>query len=1191
MRPSLRLSSSAIFILFVLQAICLGAGKTVRSGHDPASGPRSTLSPQANYGDLPLAFEPNTGQFDPQVRFLTHSRNMAVFFTDDEAVMVLHSVKRIDRRGRSASTRPSKPETQVVRMKLVGASKPSQAQGLDKLPGYNNYFIGNDPAKWRTNIPNYGRIEYKGLYPGVDLVAYGTDHQLEYDLVVAPGADPRQIELAWEGADHVDLNAAGDLVLSTRLGDLVEKRPRVYQRILGREVEIDAKYAVTDAGRVQFALARYDTTQPLVIDPAVTISYATYLGSTEEGDAIAVDSTGAAYITGITYDSKFPTKSFYQKTNNDANCSGATTFVTKFVPAGTSLAYSTYLGGNCEDDPNGIAVDSSGAAYIAGTAGSLNFPLSNYIQNTCPNLIPGAQYGGVFVTKLAPTGDSLPYSTYICGGYSDHAGGIAVDSSGSAYITGDTSSDFWPVQSAYQGTRIGNTNAFITKLSPSGTSFVYSTLLGRNEDYGRGIAVDSSGSAYVTGETNATNLPTVNAFQPTTPILSGFTGFVAKLSPLGNSLGYYSYLGGSGGEQGNAIAVDAGDAAFVTGVTYSTDFPLRNAIQTTNKNPDAGTCFVTKVGTAGTSLIYSTYLGGSATGGTSGDDCYAIATDSAKEAWVVGNTYSMDFPLQYQYMSRSLATSEVAFITKFTASGTIDYSTFIGGDLSGAGYGVAVDSTGAAYVTGRTYASNASIFPGAGAYQTKTSTSGGPFVEKVFLPGEIATVVGTSPSGLTFTVDGQTYNSVQTFGWTPNTTHTIMVSTTPQAGATGTRYSFASWSDGGLPSHTVTASATGGTFTAAFTTQYLLTVAASPSAGGPVTENPPSADMYYNSGTPVQLTAGHNPGYTFANWTGDLTGATNPQTLNMTMPRSVTANFSAQGPSVALLTASGSGAVQTFSATYSSSGGYKDLQWVQILFATATNGGGTTFCFVHYDAQGQGLWLYGDGGFFVGPVTPGTPSNKLQNSLCAVNTSASSASGTGNTLTLNANLVFKAAAARNIYMRAYTLEGVDTGWVQVGTWGAMAAALGTLKVSLSSGSSSQGAQQIFQLTYPDPQGFAGAAFGWVQFLIAAATNGGGQPFCFVHYDRAGNGLWMYSGDVGYFLGPVAPGTASNALSSSACSVNPAATTVTNTGGNLVVSIAVTPKAPMVGAKNLYQRTLDVLNRDTGWQQTGTWTIH
>jgi photosystem II stability/assembly factor-like uncharacterized protein len=289
---------------------------------------------------------------------------------------------------------------------------------------------------------------------------------------------------------------------------------------------------------------------------------------------------------------------------------------------------------------------------------------------------------------------------------------------------------------------------------------------------------------------------------------------------------------------------------------------------------------------------------------------------------------------------------------------------------------------------------------------------------------------------------------------------------------------------------------------------------------------------------------------------------------------------------------SGTGAVQTFSGKYSATGGYQDLQWVQMLFSVATDGGGQAFCYVHYDVQGNRFWLYDDvRGFFVGPIAPGAGSNLLQGSLCALNTSGSSVSGSGSQLSVNASLVFKQALALNIYMRAYTLAGVDTGWVQQGTWTTAAAALGTMTVSPSSGSVTNGTQQTFTITFPDTPGFVGAASGWDQFLVGVASNGGGQPFCYVHYDRGGNGLWMYSSDVGFFLGPVTPGTSSSLLISSACSVNTAAATVQNISGNLVLNVPVTLKAPMVGSQKLFERSLTVLNVDTGFVQTGTLAVN
>ncbi|QOY85406.1 M12 family metallopeptidase [Paludibaculum fermentans] len=315
--------------------------------------------------------------------------------------------------------------------------------------------------------------------------------------------------------------------------------------------------------------------------------------------------------------------------------------------------------------------------------------------------------------------------------------------------------------------------------------------------------------------------------------------------------------------------------------------------------------------------------------------------------------------------------------------------------------------------------------------------------------------------------------------------------------------------------------------------------------------------------------------------------ARQPSSVNYSPAAPVTQIFQVTEPSmISVSPSSGTGDLQTFTAIYSAVKGYTDLQWVQLLLAVAPDGGGQSFCYVHYDVQGNAFWLYGASGFFVGPIAPGTQSNLLQNSLCALNTSASTASGTGKNLTVNASLVFKAAGARNVYMRAMNKAQADSGWVLKGAWTTVAAPLGTMTATPNTG---KGSPQTFTLTYPDPAGFAGAAYGWTQFLVAKASDGGGQPFCYVHYDRAGNGLWMYSGDVGFFLGPVTPGVASNALDSSACSINPAGTTVSNQAGNLVLNVPITFKAPMSGGNKEFQRTLDVLNRDSGWQQTGNWT--
>jgi hypothetical protein len=285
---------------------------------------------------------------------------------------------------------------------------------------------------------------------------------------------------------------------------------------------------------------------------------------------------------------------------------------------------------------------------------------------------------------------------------------------------------------------------------------------------------------------------------------------------------------------------------------------------------------------------------------------------------------------------------------------------------------------------------------------------------------------------------------------------------------------------------------------------------------------------------------------------------------------------------------SGSGSQQVFKAVYTGAQGYQRLRWVQLLIAADSSGGGQPFCFLHYDVPGNAFWLYSDVmGYFRGPVAPGAASSQLQGSHCALNTSGSSVSGNGYTLELSLALVFKAPAQRNVFMRTMDMSDYDSGWVWQGSWTQAAAASPTLAVSPNSGS---GSNPAFTVTYPDPPGFEGSPLGWEEFLVAADSSGGGQPFCFLHYDRAGNGLWMYSSDVGFFLGPVAPGTASTALNSSACSINTAGTTVRNVAGSLVLIVPMNLKAPMSGAKNTYLRTMDALGRDTGWQLRGVWMV-
>jgi hypothetical protein len=675
------------------------------------------------YGQIALGFEANRGQTDESVNFLARGAGYTLFLKPTEAVFVLarQSDKRAQEVNRDAQlTDARKPLTAsrrdasgtagsqppaVLRMKLVGSDEEARAEGLDELAGKVNYFVGNDSSHWRTENQTFGRVRYGGVYPGIDVVYYGNQRQLEYDFRVVPGMDAGTIKLEFEGADKVSVNAAGELLLTVGEGTMRQPKPVLYQEVAGMRRAVDGGYVVGADGRVGFTVGEYDAQRPLVIDPVLT--YSTYLGGSDvdEGNDIAVDSAGNAYICGITNSTNFPTANAIQGTFNPPidNLVARDGFVTKINAAGTALVYSTYLGGNKDDRCNKIAVDASGNAYVAGETGSLNFPTANAFQST---------YGGGlsdgYIAKLNAAGTALVYSTYLGGDVFDAAHALTIDSTGSVYVTGRTTSSTFPVVNPIQGTYSGGpgADAFVTKLNAAGTALVYSTYLGGNAGTGGGftagfsIKVDSTGNAYVTGQTRATNFPTANAIQAT------FGGgspdgdaFVTKLNAAGTALVYSTYLGGSDNDIGNEIALDSAGSAYVTGVANSANFPTANAFQGTLKG--TSDAFVTKLNAAGTAFIYSTYLGG-----TTNDSGNGIAVDSAGNAYVTGGTSSTDFPLVNPNQGTFAGLVDV-FLTKFNAAGSaLTYSTYFGGSGNDTALAVAIDSANSMYIAGRTNSTN-----------------------------------------------------------------------------------------------------------------------------------------------------------------------------------------------------------------------------------------------------------------------------------------------------------------------------------------------------------------------------------------------------------------------------------------------------------------------------------------------------
>jgi hypothetical protein len=663
------------------------------------------------YGKLPLSFEANLGQADSGIKFLARGRGYSLFLSSTEAVFSLS--KRPDRKtpGDSPGPRRATAEqmttpTSVVRMRLAGANPTPRIEGGGELPGKSNYFRGNDPQKWRSNIPNYARVEYGSVYPGVDLVYYGDGRQLEYDFVVAPGIDPGVIRLDFKGVRNTHIDAGGDLILRVAGGEIRQKKPVVYQEAGGGRRHVEGRYVLKGKHQVGFEIADYDREKPLTIDPVFI--YSTYLGGAGEdiGYGIAVDTAGNAYLTGKTSSTDFPTANPAQPSSGGQS----DVYVSKLNPSGTALVYSTYIGGTGSggDHGYGIAVDASGNAYVTGYTRSNNFPVVNPLQPT--------NRGGTdaFVAKLNPAGSQLLYSTYLGGsdsatGIGDWGYAIAVDAAGNAYVTGDTTSNDFPTANPLQPTKGGRHDAFVSKLNATGTALIYSTYLGGsqsehsgiNNDFnsskpGNRIAVDMAGNAYVTGYTFSTDFPTANPLQPTNR--GQADAFVSKINAAGTALVYSTYLGGSGsgGDFAYGIAVDASGSAYVTGDTASADFPTTaGAFQRVKRNREDA--FVTKLDAGGAALVYSTFLGGDG-----GDFTYGVAVDGAGNAYVTGETVSTGFPVENP-LQPNLAGGKDGFVAKLNSAGTaLVYSTYLGGSAGDSGSGIAVDAGDNTYITGWT---------------------------------------------------------------------------------------------------------------------------------------------------------------------------------------------------------------------------------------------------------------------------------------------------------------------------------------------------------------------------------------------------------------------------------------------------------------------------------------------------------
>lgn len=698
---------------------CLSIPAVYAASPAPHLGIPNQASLQGHVQQLPLHFEPNRGQSSGQVKFLARGPGYTLFLTPDEVALSLTKPRTKDN-----------PPTHgdVVRMRFVDGGA-EDIIGQRRLPGVSNYLTGSDARDWRLNVPHYATVKSVNVYPGVDVIYYGSQRRLEYDFIVAPGADPARIRLAFAGVEALNVDAEGNLIMHTGGGELVQHRPTIYQTIDGKKIGVEGEYVV-EGEQVGFHIAAYDPKHTLIIDPV--LAYSSYLGgaSFDYGFGVATGADGSAYLVGATASADFPVTAGVHAANFDA-------FVAKLNATGNALVYSTFLGGADYEAAFNITLDAAGDAYVVGYTESTNFPTTPGAHDrrcgtdgTCsPN-----QFGltfDAFAVKLNSAG-VLRYSTYLGGGGDDRATGVAVDAAGNAYLTGNTTSIDFPTLHAYQGTIGGGFfgDAFVTKLNATGSGLLYSTYLGGGGDEGNGaglggaIAVDAGGHAYVTGYTTSTDFPTKRPFQAA---LRGFTdAFVTKLAPGGNTLEYSTYLGGSFGTVGRAIAVDRFGRAHVAGDTSSSDFPTKNARQAANRG--ATDAFVTRFSAAGNTLVYSTYLGGRpimlASGDSYGGDDSAtgIALDADGNVYIAGQTNASGFPVTSNALDKTCGTdarcnfiwdldgpslSSDAFLVKLGANGTtLLYGTYVGGSAADGAQAVAVDARNNIYLAGYTESAN-----------------------------------------------------------------------------------------------------------------------------------------------------------------------------------------------------------------------------------------------------------------------------------------------------------------------------------------------------------------------------------------------------------------------------------------------------------------------------------------------------
>ena len=1055
----------------------------------------------------PLHFEANHGQFPDPVRFRAAGVGYQAWLTDRAAWFGY----------------PGKNQTGAgagwVKMEWEGADPEVFVAGLERLPGISNYFFGDDPSRWLTKIPHYARVEYKRVYPGVDLVFYGNQQKLEYDFIVSPGADPSRIQLAYEGASSVRIDNQGDLVLTTAAGELRQYRPRVHQVIDGKQVAVEASYRLRGA-KARIELARYDATRPLVIDPV--LGFATFLGGAdqERGLNIAVDNNGNSYITGFTTCSgilpRFPSTPGVVQPNG--TCVGLSigqkdAFVSKFSTDGSTLLFSSYLGGFADDVGNAIALDSSGNAYIVGEtlsvnpapSGQVNFPITGGVVQPNPG---GGGSLDAFACKLNSTGSVLSYCTYLGGNQIDRALGVTVDLSGNAFVGGQTLGGYPTTPGAFDTSYNGLEDVFVTKLNPAATARVFSTYLGSDAtDNMSGLVTDLGGSVYVTGSTGggaSVYFPTTAGAWDTTRSGTG-DGYVTKLAPNGSSL-VYSTLVGSNQTHVASISIDGTGHAYIGGFTSDNAVTTPGAYDT-NCQVDI---FVAKLDPTASSRIWGTCIGSNTL-----DIARGILLEPSGSIFVLGSTIGTDYPTTPDAYQTAPGPN---VLSQLNLTGTaVQYSTYFGSFTDPQGiamFSMALGPGGSPYLVGYT---GPSLPATPGAYDT-------------------------------------TYNGLD---------DTLLVKFTGFC-----NYGFST------PT-TIPVEAPAGSGQVTVTT----------AAGCPWNVTSDSAAPWLTVTSPTQNAGTGVVNFSFTQNTFPVWRLGRIQIAGPTFL--VPQLTSATGPVAGLASpASGGGPTQLFTFGFQHSGGFQNLNILNILVNNDIDAVGA--CYMAYSQPLDLLYLVPDSGFgLLPPITLGT-NQSVSNNHCTILGQGSSVVKQGKALILHLNMQIHAGLAGTnvMYLAARDLSGGNTGWQALGVWNGPGAPPRNPDVTLLSPTRVIGTSQIFTVEFTDQTSISN--LGVQNVLINDFVDA--LRACYVALVWQSNVLFLVN-DAGTGVLPGLPLNGTGSVSNSQCTVNGSGTSMTAIGNKITLTLNLSFPPGFKGNKVVYPAARNVGDTATsGWLAMGTLTI-